>query len=120
MMQDTWSKRTKKMTDHTGREFASVSECLDFWHVSKRSYYHKRKKGIPLEQILTSTRKVFKDHLGKEYNSIREMCNAWKIPYRTYITRKHDGWTLERALTQPHKSEILMAQDWIKQHRKDK
>ena len=88
-----------KVKDHTGREFNSLIEMIEFWDVSSPTlFYQRRKKGCSLEECLTGIQHPAYDHKGNRFNSVKDMLEHYGILSATYYTRKNKGWTLEECL----------------------
>ena len=85
-----------RCTDHTGRNFESLSEMLAHWDVPLRTYYHKVSLGLPLTEILEPAQ--VEDHLGNKYKSVSEMCAAYGIQTNTFFVRKRNGKPLKQCL----------------------
>lgn len=94
----------KKVIDHTGKVFSTKKEMCEYWGISYGTYCSRVKRGMPLEDALTtstSSRFAVKDHLGNEFSSINKMCEYYGVKFVTYQQRIHNGWGIEKALTLP-------------------
>lgn len=94
-------KYTKAATDHTGRQFKSVTAMCKYWGINKSVYYSRRSSGWDLERILTTplAEYVCYDHLGNKFGSQHAMCEYWGITTGVYFSRKRAGLSLEECLT---------------------
>ena len=97
-----------KITDHTGREHASISAMCRHWNVGLSTYRERRRRGWGVEKALTEPETEIKtahvrcrDHLGREYPSKNAMCRAWGVTRYCYESRLGLGWTQEQALSSP-------------------
>ena len=50
-------RERKTCTDHTGKEFESISAMCKYWNVNIATYYSRLRKGWSIEQCLTGGRK---------------------------------------------------------------
>lgn len=107
--------------DHLGREYKTVQEMCNHYHILVQTYYYRIKHGYSLEQALIlkkeETRDVAKtkfdncqnpvdeeeriDHLGNMYPSKTCMCKKYGISRSLYDYRRKLGWTVEKALCTP-------------------
>ncbi len=92
-----------KQYDHLGNEFKSLSAMLKHYKISKNCYKKRMKKGMSLEECLTTPLRTFvcMDHNGIEYNSVEEMCQHYNISFGCYKNRLKAGYTQQEALTIP-------------------
>ena len=92
-------------TDHTGREFRSVTAMCQEWKIDRRTWLGRVNAGWSLERSLTEPpppiRMPRQDHTGRVFPSAEAMCVAWGQTSRRVRGRLLLGWTLERALTAP-------------------
>lgn len=89
--------------DHTGRTFDTQKDMLSFWGVTTDVFWRRRKKGLSLEECLTTKgrKQPAYDHLGNEYASRTAMAAHYGINVRTLNNRLKSKWPLEKALTEP-------------------
>lgn len=97
----------KKVKDHLGNEYKSISEMCRHYGITFASYEHRIESGMSLKKSLTTPvqekRKKCKDHLGNEFNSVAEMCRFHKIDNNLFNCRKRLGWDLKDILETPRK-----------------
>ena len=95
----------KKVKDHLGNEYKSISEMCRHYGITFASYEHRIESGMSLEKSLTTPvrekHKKCKDHLGNEFNSVAEMCRFHKIDSNLFKCRKRLGWDLKDILETP-------------------
>ena len=100
---------SKKVTDHLGNEFPSLSAMLSHYNINYSGFkYRINTLKMSLEDALTkphkdalSTAITCTDHLGNTFPSKAAMCDHWRIPRTLFFRRIRDGWSLEKALTEP-------------------
>ena len=95
---------TRKCKDHTGREFNSVIEMLNYYNIKDTTFFGRQKLGYTLEQCLTGVgvpdaSVKCQDHLGNTFESIKDMCKAYNVNLSAYNGRINLGHTVEEALT---------------------
>lgn len=97
----------KKVVDHKGNEFSSISEMCSFWNMDEDVYRHRIWCNWSIENALTVPvnnkirSKACVDHKGNKFDSIQEMCKFWGISQTLYTMRRKNNWDLARALTKP-------------------
>lgn len=104
---DRIPKSAKSVTDHTGKNFRSVSEMCRYWNIPRSTYNMKIKHGKTIEEALTEpcetvnmSRQEWTDHNGITYPSLNAMCRAHGISHHTFKTRLTAlGWSVKDALT---------------------
>ena len=102
-----WTRRHegRPVTDHTGREFRSVTAMCQAWRIDRRTWLGRVNAGWSLERSLTEPpppiRMPRQDHTGRVFPSAEAMCAAWGQTSRRVRARLVMGWSLERALTAP-------------------
>ncbi len=96
--------------DHLGKEFDTITEMCNHWHIDRHTFTRRKKRGYSLKECLIGKpHKVF-DHLGNSFSSEKVMSEHYGIPLTAYVSRKNKGWTLQRRLTTP-------LRDWsVKDH----
>lgn len=100
--------------DHTGREFGTQKEMLDFWGITMDVFWRRRKKGLSLEECLTKGRRQpAYDHLGNKYANKSEMARRYGISVKTMNNRLKSGWPLEKALTAPIVDQSIPVKDHL-------
>lgn len=105
----TQPSNAKKISDHLGNEFASISEMCRYHNVKRTQFRERVKKGWDIEKALTEPARVMndmspsacEDHLGNKYQSKNEMCRAYGITRSMLNSRLDLGWSLEETLTKP-------------------
>lgn len=99
----------KKVIDHKGNEFKSVSEMCRYWGVSSKLFYSRHRHCRDLEYCL-SPKKVkggrlagvpVEDHLGNKFESKQDLAQAYGLTLCTLHYRMSKGWSLEEVLTKP-------------------
>ncbi len=90
-------QRMKKVTDHLGKEYKSITAMCAAYDVPCVNYQNRKRRGCSVEECLQSTVSI--DHKGTVYSSIQEMCDAYYITRATYYYRKKRGYSLEGCLT---------------------
>lgn len=97
----------KKVKDHLGNEYKSVSEMCRHYGINLNSYKNRIESGMSLEKSLTTPvrekHKKCKDHLGNEFNSVVEMCEHYEIDANLFRCRERLGWSLKDILETPRK-----------------
>jgi hypothetical protein len=105
--QPMWTRRHegRPVTDHTGREFRSVTAMCQAWRIDRRTWLGRINAGWSLERSLTEPpppiRMPRQDHTGRSFPTAEAMCLAWGQTSRRVRARLVMGWSLERALTTP-------------------
>ena len=96
-----------KCKDHTGREFASISDMCIFWAISRQLYSSRLRAGWSVEKALTTPKarnKYFKTNCEK-YGSMN-------INYIANIFKSGYGISREEAL-QKAREHVK----WVKSHK---
>lgn len=94
----------KKVVDHLGQEYKSISDMCKHYNISIQLYDFRLKKGWTQEKALTTLAQKIDtatDHLGQEYPSVAAMCKHYGIKTSVYNTRRKFNWSIEDALTKP-------------------
>ncbi|ADL36339.1 hypothetical protein bpr_II402 (plasmid) [Butyrivibrio proteoclasticus B316] len=76
--------------------YGSLKQFLKETGISTAYFYRQRKKGIPLEQILSDYRS--KEKRCAENRKIKTICETYSISYETIKKRLEHGLSLEEAL----------------------
>lgn len=91
--------------DHEGNLFHSITAMCNFWEISIHVYINRRKKGMSIEEILTTPVRKYlytiEDHEGKIYRDIEDVCKTWNITRGMYTSRKRKGWSIKQILLTP-------------------
>ena len=102
----------KKITckDHTGREFASISDLCIFWAISRQLYSARLKAGWSVEKALT-TPKV-RNKYDKYFKTNCEKYGRMNINYIANVFKSGYGISHEEAL-QKAREHVR----WVKSHK---
>lgn len=89
--------------DHKGQSFESFEQLARHYAMCPDTLKHRLKKGMPLEQALTTPARrgqhvACKDHLGNVYYTFTDMCKFWGVGYSTFINRLNRGLNVEECL----------------------
>ena len=107
------SGKAKKVKDHLGNTYDSITAMYAFYGITASTYCGRIKLGWSLKDTLTIPTNIHRpntkwtngiqvmDHLGNIYGSISELCRFYNISTSSYQGRIERGWTLEEALTIP-------------------
>ena len=99
-----------KCKDHTGREFASISDMCLFWAISRQLYSARLKAGWSVEKALT-TPKV-RDKYEKNFKTNHEKYGGMDINFIANIFKSGYGISHEEAL-QKAREHVK----WVKNHK---
>ena len=86
-------KKGKKVEDHCGNIFPSVSDMCRHYSISKNNYFQRIKNGWTLEETLTTPIRSnracvyvceevgagVEDHKGNRFNTVEDMCNYHNV-----------------------------------------
>lgn len=102
LSRENYAKNKKRVKDHEGKEYASVTAMAEAYGLSLSTFRQRLKYGWDLKKTLTTKagRRPVRDHLGNEYASTRAMAETYGMSRKTLRKRLEDGWSLERALTE--------------------
>lgn len=96
--------------DHLDNEFNTLKEMCEHWHINRRTFTNRKKRGYSLKECLIGKPHEVFDHLGNSFSSEKVMSEHYGIPITAYTGRKNKGWTLQQRLESPLK-------DWsVKDH----
>lgn len=90
-------------TDHRGRSFESFEQLARNYAMCPDTLKHRLKKGLSLEQALTTPARrgqhvACKDYLGNLYYTFTDMCKNFEVRYTTFISRLNRGLSIEECL----------------------
>lgn len=88
-----------KVVDHTGKEFDSYVDMCLHYNVDYDTFHYRRRRGLSLEECLTSGEYACIDHEGRGFGSVSEMCRYHGVNRDTFITRQKRGLPLEECLS---------------------
>ena len=95
--------------DHLGKEYSSLTDMCNTYHIRMCTYLARIKRGMSVEQALTinvkaTGNKQVVDPLGNVYDNAHNMCKAHGISYTEYNDRKNKGCSLKECLTKKKKA----------------
>ena len=97
----------KVCVDHLGNSFDSIEAMCNYHKVSRAVFYSRIRRGMSLEEALTSTKSSDKsklevtDHLGIKHESFEAMCKFYSKSCMLVTDRLRKGKSLGEALTTP-------------------
>ena len=94
----------KTIKDHTGREFATVSEMCRHWGVRQSVFHYRMNTGNSLKQALTAPAayghpRQIQDHTGRWFKSHKELCEFWGVNYGTFNSRYNRGLKMKDCIS---------------------
>lgn len=83
--------RPRKVSDHLGNEYSSLSEMLKAWGIKNNTYWRRKEFGWSLEKILVTSvkdnqpNKNLTDFKGRVFPSLNAMCREYNVSSTTAL-----------------------------------
>lgn len=110
-------KSEKKIYDHEGKEFPSITAMCDYYSISRNAYNHRIARGASLKDALTTPVAPKTKRNLKTPEEIREYNHTRRIAY--YQANRDKALADSKAYYQAHHEECLAYQAQYRQLHND-